>query len=48
MFKDGAVIKRVYTEEELRLQTENQKKYYYSRPEKNAVLANTAYFGDYH
>ncbi|KUX21417.1 tail fiber assembly protein [Escherichia coli] len=25
-FKDGAVIKRVYTEEELRLQTENQKK----------------------
>nr|HDM0051599.1 tail fiber assembly protein [Escherichia coli] len=26
MFKDGAVIKRVYTEEELRLQTENQKK----------------------
>lgn len=38
MFKDGAVIKRVYTEEELRLQTENQKKYYYSRPEKNAVL----------
>ncbi len=25
MFKDGAVIKRVYTEEELRLQTENQK-----------------------
>ena len=26
MFKDGAVIKRVYTEEELRLQTETQKK----------------------
>lgn len=25
MFKDGAVIKRIYTEEELRLQAENQK-----------------------
>ena len=42
MFKDGAVIKRVllYTEEsnDCRLKTRN--KGYYSRPEKNAVLAN--------
>lgn len=49
MFKDGAVIKRVYTEEELRLQTENQKKNIITAGQrKNAVLANTAYFGDYH
>ncbi|MGD1388619.1 tail fiber assembly protein [Escherichia coli] len=41
MFKDGAVIKRVYTEEELRLQTENQKKYYYSRPEKKTQFWQT-------
>ena len=38
MFKDGAVIKRVYTEEELRLQTENQKKILLQQAKrKNAV-----------
>lgn len=34
MFKDGAVIKRVYTEEELAYRRKTRKKYYYSRPEK--------------
>ncbi len=46
MFLDGAVIKRVYTEEELRLQTENHKKILFAGRSGNAD-STAAYFQEY-